>query len=304
MAGKVPHSVPGTQSSWLPATLAIIVHLALFAFFWIGISWKSDVKLAVEAEIWDMQYKDAAPLPEPVSEPELQIQEQPQPEPAPVVAPPEPKVEPPPVENPEIALEKERKKKEEQRKEELRKEAEKQELLKKQEAEKLAQQKAEQDKKKADEQKKADDLAKKQAAEDKKKAEADAKKKAAEAKASEARRQAEVQRMMSQAGGTGTAEKSQGPRGASNYASKVAVRIRSNTIFDVPANLSGNPAVEYTVDLMPDGSVRNSRKTKSSGVPGFDEAVANAIDKSQPFPRDVDGKVPSTINIIHRPKDQ
>ena len=330
MAGRVPHAVPDQENRWLPLTLAVIVHLALVAFFWIGISFNKPVPLAVEAEIWDMQYKEAAPVaqpePEPVAEPEPEpepVKEEPQP--APVVAPPPPKEVTPPAVNPDIALEQEKKKKEqarkeELRKEELRKEQEKKDLLKKQEEDKLAKQKEaeekkkadelakkkEADKKEADEKKKADELAKKKAADDKKKAEADAKQKAADAKAADKRHQAELQRMMSQAGsgGSGTAEKSQGPRGASNYASKIAVKIRSNTVFDVPANAAGNTAVEYTVDLLPDGSVRNVRKTKSSGLPGFDEAVAKAIEKSQPFPPDQDGKVPNSFNIIHRPKDQ
>lgn len=342
MAGRVPHAVPDQENRWLPLTLAIIVHLALVAFFWIGISFNKPVPLAVEAEIWDMQYKDAAPVaqpePEPVAEPEPEpepVKEEPQPAPKPVVAPPPPKEVTPPAVNPDIALEQEKKKKEqarkeeqrkeelrkeEQRKEELRQEQEKKDLLKKQEEDKLAKKKEAEEKKKADElakkkeadkkeaeeKKKADELAKKKAADDKKKAEADAKQKAADAKAADKRHQAELQRMMSQAGsgGSGTAEKSQGPRGASNYASKIAVKIRSNTVFDVPANSTGNTAVEYTVDLLPDGSVRNVRKTKSSGLPGFDEAVAKAIEKSQPFPPDQDGKVPNSFNIIHRPKDQ
>lgn len=319
MAGSVPHAVPDKQNRWLPLTLAVIVHAALFLFFWIGISWKNEVPLAVEAEIWDMQYKEAAPLPTPVVEPEPEpepVKEAPQPEPKPVVTPPAPPKEvAPPTPDPEIALAKKKKeeqerkeaqRKEDQRKEDLRKEQEKQELLKKQEADKLAKQKE------AEEKKKADELAKKKEAEDKKKADAeakkkadaDAKKKAADAKAADQRHQAELQRMMSQAGGSGTAEKTQGPRGSANYASKIAVKIRSNTVFDVPAGLSGNPAVEYTVDLLPDGSVRNVRKTKSSGVPGFDDAVARAIERSQPFPPDTDGKVPNSFNIIHRPKDQ
>ncbi len=311
MAGRVPHAVPDKQNRWLPVTLAVIVHFALFAFFWIGIQWQNEVPLAVEAEIWDMQYKEAAPRPEPQPEPEP-VKEEPQPEPKskPAEAPPVPPKEvAPPAENPDIALEKEKKKKEAERKEELRKEElrqeqEKKELLKKQEEEKLAKQKEEQEKKELEEKKKTEEEAKKKAAEDKKKTDAEAKQKAADAKASEKRHQAELQRMMSQAGGTGTAEKTQGPRGASNYASKIAVKIRSNTVFDVPTNLSSNPAVEYTVDLLPDGSVRNVRKTKSSGIDGFDEAVARAIERSQPFPADTDGKVPNSFNIIHRPKDQ
>jgi colicin import membrane protein len=81
--------------------------------------------------------------------------------------------------------------------------------------------------------------------------------------------------------------------------------IISNTVFNVPPALAGNPAVEYAVELLPDGTLRNPpRKLKSSNVPGFDEAVLRAIEKSQPFPRDSKGVIPTSITISHRPKDQ
>lgn len=113
--------------------------------------------------------------------------------------------------------------------------------------------------------------------------------------------------MMGQAtsatGGTGTAEKSQGPKGSPNYANKLRAKIRTNTFFDT-SGVSGNPAGEYTVELFPDGTVRSVRVNKSSGVPGFDDAVRTAIMKSQPFPADTDGKVPSSFTFTHYPKDQ
>lgn len=113
--------------------------------------------------------------------------------------------------------------------------------------------------------------------------------------------------MMGQAtsatGGTGTAEKSQGPKGSPNYANKLRAKIKSNTVFD-NSGVSGNPAGEYTVELFPDGTVRSVRVNKPSGVPGFDEAVRTAIMKSQPFPADTDGKVPSSFTFTHYPKDQ
>jgi colicin import membrane protein len=39
-------------------------------------------------------------------------------------------------------------------------------------------------------------------------------------------------------------------------------------------------------------------------VPGFDEAVRRAIEKSQPFPKDKNGSVPSSFVSVHKPKDQ
>ena len=105
-------------------------------------------------------------------------------------------------------------------------------------------------------------------------------------------------------GGSGQAAKSSGNnRADAGYTSKVAARIKSHTVFNVPDELEGNPAVEYIVELLPDGSVRNVRKMHSSGVAGFDEAVQRAIGKSAPFPPDQSGAVPSSIRVLHKPKD-
>ncbi len=323
MSDNAHYTIPKPPGRWRAITLALVMHVALFLFFWIGIRWQSETPLTVEAEIWDPQYKEAAPLPTPP---------QPQPEPDPVVEPPKPQpvIEPKPVapkvidepklDKPDIALqkEKEKKRKEEQEKQEkadkLKAEKEKAEREKKEQAEKdkaerekkekleaEKQKKLKEDKQKEEEAKKKAD-AEKQAADKKKQQQA-----AADAKAAEARRQEDLKRMMGQAtsatGGTGTAEKSQGPKGSPNYANKLRAKIRSNTVFD-NSGVSGNPAGEYTVELFPDGTVRSVRVNKPSGVPGFDEAVRTAIMKSQPFPADADGKVPSSFTFTHYPKDQ
>ncbi|WP_443114943.1 cell envelope integrity protein TolA [Herbaspirillum seropedicae] len=320
MSDNAPYNIPKAPGRWRAITLALVMHVALFLFFWIGIRWQSETPLTVEAEIWDPQYKEAAPLPtppEPAPQPVVEPpkpQPQPQPEPKPV---PPKVIDEPKVEKPDIALqkEKERKRKEEQEKQEkLEKEkadklkAEK-EKAEKEKAEREKKEKLEADKqKKLKEEKQKEDEAKKKA--DAEKQAADKKKQqqaAADAKAAEARRQEDLKRMMGQAtsatGGTGTAEKSQGPKGSPNYANKLRAKIRSNTVFD-NSGVSGNPAGEYTVELFPDGTVRSVRVNKPSGVPGFDEAVRTAVMKSQPFPPDTDNKVPSSFTFTHYPKDQ
>lgn len=318
MSDNAPYNIPKAPGRWRAITLALVMHVALFLFFWIGIRWQSETPLTVEAEIWDPQYKEAAPLPtppepqpQPVVEPP-KPQPQPQPEPKPV---PPKVVDEPKVEKPDIALqkEKEKKRKEEQEKQEkleklekekadkLKAEKEKAEREKKEKLEADKQKKLKEEKQKEDEAKKKAD-AEKQAADKKKQQQA-----AADAKAAEARRQEDLKRMMGQAtsatGGTGTAEKSQGPKGSPNYANKLRAKIRSNTVFD-NSGVSGNPAGEYTVELFPDGTVRSVRVNKPSGVPGFDEAVRTAVMKSQPFPPDTDNKVPSSFTFTHYPKDQ
>jgi colicin import membrane protein len=306
MSDNSPYKIPKPPGRWRAIALALVMHAALFLFFWVGIRWQNETPLTVEAEIWDPQYKEAAPLPTP-PEPQPQPEPpQPQPEPQPEPKPLPPKaIDEPKVEKPDIALEKEKQKKlkeEQERVEKLKAEKEKQEREKKEKLEAEKQKKLKEEKQKEDEAKKKAD-AEKQAADKKKQQQA-----AADAKAAEQRRQEDLKRMLGQAssatGGSGTAEKSQGPKGSPDYANKLRAKIRSNTIFDVPADLSGNPAVEYTVELFPDGTVRSVRNNKPSGLPGFDEAVRAAIMKSQPYPPDKDGKVPSSFTFTHKPKDQ
>lgn len=311
MTDETPYTVPKEPGRWRSLSLAALMHVLLFAFLWIGVRWQNDTPATIEAEVWSPDQREAAPLPIPQKEPE--------PEPKPVVKeipppPPQPKVQEPPVVKPDIALEQEKKRKAEEKKrheEELRKEQEekkrKEEDLRKEkekkrlEEERLAKLKEQEDAKRLEKEKA--DKAKKDAAEKKRKQdEADAKL-LAKARDEEMRR---ITGGVTGSGGTGQQEKSQGGRADAGYMQKIAARIKSNTVFNVPFDLTGNPPVEYVVELLPDGSLRGvPRKVKSSNVPGFDDAVLRAIEKSQPFPRDAKtGTVPSRITISHRPKDQ
>ncbi|WP_211444725.1 cell envelope integrity protein TolA [Collimonas humicola] len=310
MTGNSPYSVPKEPGSIRAIILAAAVHAALFAFLWFGIHWQSQQPIAVEAEVWSPDIKEAAP---PAPEPTPLPQPTPEPKPEPVVqetAPP--KVVTPPQPDPEIALEREKKRKEQERKDQQRQEElEKQRQLQKEQAEEERK-----DKLKAEaEQKAAKDKAaaqEKQKQEAARKLEADAakKKQAADAAAETKRRSDEMKRMLGQAVGngaansSGTAAQSQGPRGDPGYGQKVGAKIKSNIIFNVPESLAGNPDVQFDVQLLPDGSVASIRLKKSSGVSGFDEAVKRAIEKSAPYPKDKTGTVPSSFIGTHRPKDQ
>jgi colicin import membrane protein len=290
MTDNSPYTVPREPGRWRAITLAVAVHVALLVFFWIGIDWQNQAPVAIKAEIWDLQAKEAAPLP-----PEPEPTPQPKPEPKPIVKE-TPKAEPIKPEPPkvDIALEKEKKRKEQERKDKLAEE----------DKEKKAKQKAEQEKqdkldkqladKKAEQQKKAD--ADKKRLQDKR-----------DAELSEKRRAEELSRMTGAigSGGSGQAAKSQGSgRADGAYADKIRLIIRSNTMFNVPSELSTNPQVEYDVELLPDGSLRGLKLRKSSGLSGFDEAVKRAIEKSQPFPKDQSGSVPARLTVVHKPKDQ
>lgn len=290
MTDHSPYTVPKEPGRWRAITLAAVVHAALLVFFWIGIDWQSETPVAVKAEIWDMQAKEAAPLP-----PKPEPTPQPKPEPKPVVKE-TPKAEPvpPPVAKVDIALEKEKKRKEQERKDKLAEE----------DKEKKQKHKAEQDKLDKLEKQLADKKIEQQ-----KKADADKKRKqeAIDAEMRDKVRAEEMRRLTGAvgSGGTGQAAKSQGSgRADGAYADKIRAKIRSNTIFIVPDGLSGNPSAEYDVELLPDGSLRGLRLRKSSGLNGFDEAVKRAIERSQPFPPDQSGSVPGRLTVVHKPKDQ
>jgi colicin import membrane protein len=302
--------IPAEPGRGRALALASLVHFLLLVFLWFGVSWQSDTPTEVEAEIWSPVAREAAPPPPPpIAKP---IQEPPKP----VAAitsptPPAPVVQPEPAQQkltePDIALEKEKKRKQEKEDaERLKKEklAEKKALEEEQKNEKKKQ--AELEKTKRAEDKKQKEEA---AAEEKKKLAEEQQRKQEEAAASEQRarkRREEIQRLNQLAGdgGAGDAEKSQGPRGDNSYARKVAGLIKSHTIL--PQNdIAGNPAVEFLIELQPDGGLRSEPKmTKSSGIAAFDQAVKRAIEKSAPFPPDPStGKVPVNINITHRLKD-
>lgn len=291
MTDHSPYTVPKEPGRWRAIMLAAAVHVALLVFFWIGIDWQSETPVAVKAEIWDMQAKEAAPLP-----PEPEPTPQPKPEPKPIVKE-IPKAEPIKPEPPkvDIALEKEKKRKEQERKDKLAEE----------DKEKKAKQKAEQDK----QDKLKEQEAEKKKVEQQKKADADKKRlqDKRDQELSDKRRAEELSRMTGAigSGGSGQAAKSQSSgRADGAYTDKIRAKIRSNTVFNVPSDLNGNPQVEYDVELLPDGSLRGLKLRKPSGLPAFDEAVKRAIERSQPFPPDQSGSVPSRLTVIHKPKDQ
>ena len=282
MTGASQYTVPKEPGLGRALTLAALVHAALLAFLWIGVQWQSNTPATIEAEVWDPQPREAAPLPEPTPPKPVKT-----PEPEPVAKePPKPKVvEPPPVIKPDIALEQEKKRKaleEKKRLEDLKLAKLKQEEEKRREAEKADKEKAEKEKRElAEKKRKQEDADKKMLA----------------------KMREEDMRRLAGTGGSGDAPKAQGGRASTEYANRIGAKIKSNLTYIVPEGLQGNPPVEYEVRLLPDGSVAGMRKIHSSGLPGFDDAVARAIEKSQPFPRDTNGSVPSSFIGIHKPKD-
>lgn len=297
MKASTPYNVPPEPGRWRAVLLAALVHLALLAFFWIGVQWQSETPPTLEAEVWSPEPKEAAPRAQPAP-PRPEVKQPRKPEPA----PPKPEVKEPPVVKPDIALAQEKKRKELERK---RLEEERERLAKKKaEEERLAKLKLEQEK--LAREKVAKDAAEKEKAERERKLAEAKRKQAEEDKLLAKLREDELKRMTSgvaSSGGDGTAPKSQGGRTDGGYAGLVAAKIKSNISFVVPEGLTTNASVEYAVDLLPDGSVSGIRKLRSSRVPGFDEAVRRAIEKAQPYPKDKSGTVPSSFIGVHRPRD-
>ncbi|WP_053845993.1 cell envelope integrity protein TolA [Paracidovorax avenae] len=318
--------------------LAVLVHAALIGALTWGVNWKTSAdQPAIEAEIWSALPQQAAPAavappppPQPVQQPTPPAP--PPPAPAPPPPPPPPKAAPDPREA-DIAIEREKKrleqekkerqlqaeqdrrererkeqaeqdKKERQQKEKAQREKDQQQQREKEQREKDRREQQEKLEKQQAEKERQEQLQKKQA-EDKRKADEKRKADAADAKRLEALRQENLRRMQGLAGATGgetatgNAQRSSGPSGS--YGGKVAAKVRPNIVY--PDAISDNLRTEVEVRASPDGTIVGIRVTKSSGNKSWDDAVVRALEKTDTLPRDVDGRVPSSLVIGFRPKD-
>lgn len=243
------------------ALLALAVHGGLIAALTLGVSWRQQTEVEFSAELWSSLPQVASP-----------------PAPAPEPAPPPPSVAPAPPPPPpgpsaaEIALEKEK----------ARAAAA--------EAEREAREKAA----------KAAKAAKDKADQDRREAEA----KAAAEKRLEAQRQENLKRLLAQAGGsgrpdsTGTAARDAAP--SSSYAGVLVEHIRSRIETDT-SRLPKTLVTVVEIRSTPSGTVLSRRVVKPSGNALWDDAVVRAIDKAGTLPRDTNGLVPTSIEVIFRP---
>ncbi len=279
-----PPPTPGLARSF---GLALLAHAVLLAALTWGVHWKREaVTLTAEAELWSAVPQQAAPklveLPIEQSEPEPPVARPitPQSPPAPRQAEPKP----PEV---DIALAREK-------------------LRLKKEQEKLKQDKLLLEQKKLKDKRELD----KKTSEAKKKTEQDLLRKEAlkaqeEAKQMQAQRQTNLQRMAGLAGATGAADatgsvrQSSGP--SASYAGRIRASIKPNIVFT--ESINGNPMAEVEVHTAPDGTILSRKLTQPSGLASWDEAVLRAIDKTGKLPRDLDGRVPTPMTLVFRPKD-
>ena len=261
-----PHRPPGMGPGLM---LALIAHgLLILALAW-SVNWKTSEPEGVVAELWSSLPQIAAPrvsLPEP--RPPVVL-----PRPVPPVPRPEPVT--PPRQDAQIAIERA-------------------EAAKKAEAAKR--EKARQDEAEREHQRLAVEQAEK-----KKLAEKTRQDEAKQA----AIREANLRRMMTQAGAsddpaaTGNAARTSGP--SAGYAGRIKARIKPNIVLT--GSVTGNPIATVEVRLAPDGTIIGRKLLKSSGSPLWDETVLRAIDKTEVLPRDTDGRVPASFTIDFRPQE-
>lgn len=288
MAAATMHDLllPRPPGGLVPgAALALLAHAVMLLALTSMVNWRTSPPEAVTAELWSAVPQMAAPpAPEPAPAPP------PPPTPAPTPAPPPPKAEPVQP-DPQIAIAQAKAERE-------RIERAEREKLEKQQAREKAKERAERERAEKER------VRKEQESVAKAKADAEAKKAKAEEERLAQQRQKNLERMMGQVGASGvstagTAAQSSGP--SASYAGRLVAAIKPNIVFTEA--ISGNPAAEVEVRAGPSGSIIARRIVRSSGNKDWDEAVLRAIDRTANLPRDVDGRVPSTLTMVFRPQE-
>jgi colicin import membrane protein len=87
------------------------------------------------------------------------------------------------------------------------------------------------------------------------------------------------------------------------WTDKIRAKIRGNIILtqDIP----GNPEAIFDITILPTGEVLTVRKRKSSGNPGYDDAVERAIMKSSPLPQPDDRSIfQRQLELTFHPQDR
>ncbi len=289
---------PRQASGLLPgAGLSLLVHVALVVAIALGVSWQRQAQVEFSAELWSALPEVAAPRAEaPAAQPQPAAPATPpQPAPAPKPAPP-----PPAHADAEIALERERS---------AARERAEQEAQRKRAAEAR---RAEEAKKAADAKRAAEqaerDLKDKQRAEQKAQAQAQAQEKAQEQARLDKLRQDNLKRLQAQAGGGSGGPSSQGQAArdaapSQAYAGRLIRHIKSRLVMADIDRLP--PTLEAVVEVRAtaSGTVLSRRLVKASGNAAWDNAVLRAVDGASPLPRDADGRVPGSIEIVFRPGD-
>ena len=89
------------------------------------------------------------------------------------------------------------------------------------------------------------------------------------------------------------------------YLGRLRARVRPNITFAESQlqTVKGNPEAEVEVTCSHTGEITSKKLIHSSGIPAWDRAVMNAIEKTGTLPRDENGNVPPKITFGFRPRD-
>jgi len=288
---KAPPKPPSPEKRPQPGRLraiflAVLVHVAFFAFIIFGVTWQSRPTEPVQAELWDKlppaknstpaaksAPKQEPPKPEPPKpeppkpeppKPEPPKPEPPKPEPPKPQPPPKAEVKPePPRPDPAAIAEKlEREKRAQEKRERL--EREKQELAKKEQekAKKEREDKAKREKEEAAKKK----LEQEEAAKKKREQEELARQQEEKRRAEEQARAEAVQARQSE---------------IDRYIEGIKNRIRSRA--NIPDSVTGHPEAQFRIRLLPGGDLLDVELTRSSGNRAYDAAIERAIRSAQKF---------------------
>lgn len=258
-------------------TASLLAHLALLAFFMVGLNWKTEEPAAFEAVLWS-----ELPASQPV------VVEQPKPEPPPEPEPPkpQPKVEtPPPKPLPPVKADIELTEKKTKPKPEPKPEPKKPEP--KPEPKKPEPKKPEP----KPEPKKPEPKPEPKPAEPK-----------LDPELAKKLRQEELARIMGGAPNTGSTTAGTS-RNKAQYSDRIRQYVRSKLVFPGADTVSGNPEAVFEVKQLPTGEIVSITQKKSSGLPAWDSAVERALQRSSPLPKADDGSVEPILVLSFRPKD-
>ena len=102
------------------------------------------------------------------------------------------------------------------------------------------------------------------------------------------------------AGEAASAGASKGKPWSSDYRRRIIAAITPHLTFSelVPAE---KPVAEVTLTVAPDGTILAASLTKPSTFAPWNEAVLRAVERTKKLPPDVDGRVPSRIQLTFTP---
>ncbi|MDP3187696.1 energy transducer TonB [Limnobacter sp.] len=257
-------------------TASLLAHLALVAFFMVGLNWNTEEPAAFEAVLWsEMPANEPVAAPQPEPKPETEQKPEPEPKVEPPPPPPKP-VEPPKAEI-ELPKPKPEPKKPEPKPEPKKPEPKPEPKPKPKPEPKPEPKKPEPQPEPKPEPRIDPELAKKL-------------------------RQEELARITGGAPNTGSTSAGNS-RNKALYSDRIRQYVRSKIVFPSADSVDGNPEAVFEVKQLPNGEIVSITQKKSSGLPAWDSAVERALQRSSPLPRAEDGSVEPVLVLSFRPKD-